>query len=194
MCPSWVSKSGCRPLNHRQPFLLVHYTLRRSALSYGNNGFVLTESVSGGRYIKSLLASQSNMTVNTNTMSGWKNDVKHMHIYLRTSTWWAQLNKPSPNQSVKLDKLLKVRFSFKSWQFLHNLWLISESVFCPITPTHDGCPSLSLDLPVFLSVKKGSSFPLSPSACSHRVVWLLGFSLFTLKYKAHLHDCFVIWH
>lgn len=37
MCPSWVSKSGCRPLNHRQPFLLVHYTLRRSALSYGKN-------------------------------------------------------------------------------------------------------------------------------------------------------------
>lgn len=42
----------------------------------------------------------------------------------------------------------------------------------------------------FFLLKRGSSFPLSPSACSHRVVWLLGFSLFTLKYKAHLHDCF----
>lgn len=134
------------------------------------------------------------MTANTNTMSGWINDVKHMHIYLRTSTWWAQLNKLGPNQSVELDKLIKVTSGLvlnHDHLFLISGLFLSLSFVPSPQPVMAALPWAWICLCFFL-LKRGSSFPLSPSACSHRVVWLLGFYRFTLKYKAHLHDCFCV--
>lgn len=68
---------------------------------------------------------------------------------------------------------------------VHNRCIFSNALVCGHYPGSARC---------FFLLKGSFSFPMSPSACSKRVVWLLGFSLyycrvFTFQYKAPWGNC-----